>query len=94
MPIPQEDKKYTYTDYLTWPPSSTKMDKVLKFNKYEKAGIKEYWIVEPDGKIVSVFTLQDTNRYGRPETYTEEEQIQVAVFLDLVIDLKSVFAAV
>lgn len=70
------------------------MDKVLKFNKYEKAGIKEYWIVEPDGKVISVFTLQENNRYGRPETYTEEDKIQVTVFPDIFIDLKSVFTAI
>ncbi len=75
-------------------PSTAKLDKVLKFNKYEKAGIKEYWIVEPEGKIVSVFTLQDNNRYGRPDTYTDEDSIQVSVFSDLEIDLGNVFEMV
>lgn len=72
-------------------PSTSKMDRVLKFNKYEQAGVKEYWIVEPDGKVVSVFTLQNNNRYGRPETYSEENEIKVSVFPELVIDLKAVF---
>jgi len=31
-------------------PSTGKNDKLIKFNKYEKAGVKEYWIVEPDQK--------------------------------------------
>jgi len=31
------------------------MDKFIKFNQYEQAGVKEYWIVEPEGKLVSVF---------------------------------------
>ena len=39
-------------------PLSVKMDRVIKFNKYEKAGVQEYWIVEPDQKLVSVFVLQ------------------------------------
>ena len=73
-------------------PTTIRKDKVLKFNKYEKAGVKEYWIVEPDGKFVSVFTLQESKRYGRPETYTEENKIQVSIFPDLIIDLSSVFA--
>jgi Uma2 family endonuclease len=72
-------------------PSSTKRDKITKFNKYEKAGVKEYWLVEPDQKIVSVFLLQDNNRYGRPELYTEEEKITVSIFPDLIIDLSAVF---
>jgi Uma2 family endonuclease len=58
----------------------------------EKAGVKEYWIVEPEGKFTNIFTLQENKRYGRPETYTDENKVQVSVFPDLVIDLSSVFA--
>lgn len=72
-------------------PSTAKNDKIWKFNKYEKAGVKEYWIVEPEEKIISVFILQENNRYGRPESYTEMDQIKVSTFPDLIIDLSSVF---
>ena len=72
-------------------PSSIKYDRVIKFNKYEKAGVKEYWIVEPEAKIISVFVLQNNNRYGRPEIYTEDEKITVSIFSDLIIDLNVVF---
>ncbi len=75
-------------------PSTTKNDKIWKFNKYEKAGVKEYWIVEPEGKIISVFTLQENNRYGRPESYTETDKVKVTVFPELIIDLSPVFASI
>ncbi len=75
-------------------PSSAKKDRVEKFNKYEKAGVKEYWIVEPDEQIVSVFTLQANGRYGRPDMFTNEDKINVAIFPDLEIDLTTVFRAV
>lgn len=75
-------------------PSTSKMDRVFKFNKYEKAGIKEYWIVEPEGKVVSVFTLQENNKYGRPETYTEEHQIEISILPNFVVDLSQVFATI
>ena len=75
-------------------PSTTRNDKIWKFNKYEKAGIKEYWIVEPDAKFVSVFTLQSNNRYGRPESYTEIDKIIVSVFPDFVVDLTPVFEVI
>lgn len=75
-------------------PSTGKMDRLIKFNKFEKAGVKEYWIVEPEQKIVSVFVLQDNNRYGRPEMYAEEDQITVSIFPDLLIDLKSIFTGI
>lgn len=75
-------------------PSTTRMDRVYKFNMYEKAGVKEYWIVEPDGKYISVFTLQENKRYGRPEAYTEEDKMQASVLPDLTIDLKRIFEGI
>lgn len=71
--------------------STAKADRLLKFNMYEKFGVKEYWIVEPDMKLVSVFILQDDNRYGRTELYTETGDVKVSIFPDLVIDLNLVF---
>jgi Uma2 family endonuclease len=73
-------------------PSSVKNDMLKKFNLYEKAGVKEYWIVEPNGKIVTVFILGDNDRYGRQEVYSEDDEIQVGVFNNLKINLKAVFA--
>ncbi len=73
-------------------PATSRIDRVLKFNMYEKAGVTEYWIVEPEGKFINIFTLQENKRYGRPETYTEENKVQVLAFPDLEIDLSTVFA--
>lgn len=72
-------------------PSTAKKDKIVKFNKYEKAGVREYWIVEPDQKLISVFVLQDNQRYGRPEMYTEADKITPSIFQDLAIELNTVF---
>lgn len=72
-------------------PSTAKKDKIDKFNKYEKVGVKEYWVVEPDQKLVSVFILQDSGRYGRTEMYTHEDKIKVSIFSNFEVDLKPVF---
>lgn len=73
-------------------PSTARKDKIEKFNIYEQAGVKEYWIVEPDEKILSIFTLQDNKRFGRPDLFSEDDQVKVSIFDDLMIDLKMVFA--
>ncbi|MDR3541198.1 MAG: Uma2 family endonuclease [Desulfosporosinus sp.] len=75
-------------------PSTARSDKVWKFNKYEKVGVQEYWIVEPDGKFISVYTLLPDNRYGRPETYTESDTIKVSIFSDFTVDLKPIFESI
>ncbi|WP_407307256.1 Uma2 family endonuclease [Desulfosporosinus sp. SB140] len=75
-------------------PSSIKTDRIIKFNMYEKVGVKEYWIVEPEVKIVSVFVLQENGRYGRQEVYSEEDQITLNIIPDLTINLKLVFTGI
>ena len=72
-------------------PSTARRDKLYKLNKYETVGVQEYWMIEPDLKLVSVFKMQENKKYARPEMYTEEDFIEVSIFPDLVIDLKSVF---
>jgi len=75
-------------------PSTARHDRVVKFNRYEKANVKEYWIVEPDGRYINVFTLQENKRYGRPEAYTEEDKVKLTVFSDFTVDLRPVFEGI
>lgn len=72
-------------------PSTARSDKFYKFNIYEAFGVKEYWIIEPDIKLLSIFTLNESRRYGRPELYSEIDKVKVSVLKDLEIDLSEVF---
>lgn len=72
-------------------PSTARSDKFYKFNMYEKFGVKEYWIIEPDIKLLSVFTLNENTRYGRPEIYSEVDKVKVEVLKNLEIDLSDIF---
>lgn len=72
-------------------PSTAKMDMVLKLNLYEKAGVKEYWLVHPTDHTVTVFKLGEDGKYGRYEVYEQSEQLSVGIFSDLVLDLREVF---
>lgn len=40
-------------------PSNWLYDRRLKFALYAEIGVREYWIVDPDGRTVEVFSLQD-----------------------------------
>lgn len=72
-------------------PATASKDKRDKFLLYERAGVREYWIVEPEAKLVTVFTLAG-GRYGRPDVYAEPDQVPVGIFPDCRIDLAAVFA--
>lgn len=71
-------------------PSNPENDKIYKLNKYEQAGVKEYWIVDPNYRIVEVY-LQTDQRLALDRAYAGNETIPVNLFKDLSIDLNRVF---
>ncbi|MCL1808364.1 MAG: Uma2 family endonuclease [Clostridiales bacterium] len=70
-------------------PSTLSRDRVLKFNKYLQAGVREYWIVDPDGKKVAVNILKNGEYVNK--AYGEEETVPVNVLEGCRIDLREVF---
>lgn len=58
-------------------PSTRSKDMVLKLHKYTNAGVREYWIVDPDRKTVLVYDLEHENYY--PYTYTFNDTIPIRI---------------
>lgn len=71
-------------------PSTSKMDWQDKYRLYEEAGVREYWIVNPDDNLVHVFRLTD-NKFLFEGTYAADDTVRIGIFEDITIDLKSVF---
>jgi Uma2 family endonuclease len=69
-------------------PSTERMDR-LKFNKYLRAGVREYWIVDADEKYLTVYTLEN-GKYAA-DAYGETDAVPVGVLDGCVIDMKDVF---
>lgn len=40
-------------------PSTARHDRLVKLSEYQRAGVREYWIVAPEEKTVQVFLLKD-----------------------------------
>lgn len=76
-------------------PSTASKDCVLKFNKYLEAGVREYWIINPEQQHIHVHTLVNGNYITTPYAQLEDDdrpQVTVGIFSDLVIDLVELFA--
>ncbi len=71
-------------------PSTKQYDCLVKYKLYQQAGIREYWIVDPDKKLVLVYTLVD-GQYYVPEVYTAKDSVPVEVLEDCIVDLTAVF---
>jgi len=84
---------------------STEMrDRVEKFQIYEKAGVKEYWIVDIWGRSVSVYRLQDgkfiltkIHRQQTEKELSKEDKnalnltLKLSLYDDLEFDISEVF---
>ena len=57
-------------------PSSRSRDMMLKLNKYEKAGVQEYWVVDPKYAKVIVYTLPGEVRLTQ---YSFHDRIPVGI---------------
>ena len=58
-------------------PSTRKKDVNIKLRKYEQAGVREYWIVDPDKKRVHVYEFE---KEGAPIRYSFDNKIPVGIF--------------
>lgn len=70
--------------------STSSRDHITKRALYERVGVKEYWLVDPDGRIVMAYKLIN-GLYQKPEIYNDEARISSVLFPELEIDLKTVF---
>jgi Uma2 family endonuclease len=71
-------------------PSTARHDRWLKYNLYKNAGVREFWIVDPDTKTVSVNVLKDGDYIGK--AYGDTDTAPVSVLPGCEINLTGVFA--
>lgn len=73
-------------------PSTAARDQIEKLVVYERAGVREVWLVHPTDRVVSVYTLNAERRYGKPAIHETREMLAPGLFPDLQIDWGLVFA--
>jgi Uma2 family endonuclease len=73
-------------------PSTARYDRIVKFRKYQQAGVREYWIVDPDTETVQACLLE--NGHYITNMYDEHDMAPVAVLPGCEINLKEVFAGI
>jgi Uma2 family endonuclease len=74
-------------------PKNSKHDVETKFNLYQESGVKEYWIVQTEQKIILVYTLKNEEYIGS-KPFGEGETIKSIIFPDMKILVDDVFIKV
>ncbi|MDY7078029.1 MAG: Uma2 family endonuclease [Chloroflexota bacterium] len=71
--------------------STARTDKVVKFSAYERAGVREYWLVAPRVHSVEVYSLSGEGTLELAGQYTPGETVTSGVLSDLALSVDDLF---
>ena len=57
-----------------------------KLFKYRTAGVREYWVVDPDKNLILVYNFEQ----GTSEQYTLSDKVKAGIYENLVIDFRNI----
>lgn len=69
-------------------PGSRRMDYFTKLFKYRTAGVREYWIVDPDRNRVTVYDFESEDT----RDYTFSDSVKANIYDDLYINFSDIAA--
>ncbi|MFC0272611.1 Uma2 family endonuclease [Metabacillus herbersteinensis] len=73
-----------------WKFYTVKIDRWKKYQLYEAAGVKEYWIVDVTNESIEVYILKN-KQYEFVGVFTKEEAISVHILEGFELKLDKVF---
>lgn len=73
-------------------PSSLRHDRLVKLNLYQRAGVREYWIVDSENQSVMVFLPDSNGSFKLHEDYNRKDVAKVNVLDGCFIELSKVFS--
>lgn len=73
-------------------PSTSERDRTVKKKLYARAGVTEYWLVDPESKTVELFKLGEAG-FERAALYKKDETLTSLVLPGLRIPLSEIFSA-
>lgn len=72
-------------------PGNTEKEVQLKFELYEEAGVKEYWLVYPAEENIAVFVLNEKGKFEGAKIYATRSRIVSKAVNGLIIDANDIF---
>lgn len=73
-------------------PGTRRRDETIKRRLYERDGVAEYWVVDPELEVMRIYRREDGG-YGRPRELSREagDELQSPLFPDLAVPLDVIF---
>ncbi len=73
--------------------STSRKDQHEKFDLYERGGVREYWIVDPNGQWIQQYVREGNGKFGVEVTFEKTGRVASAVLPGFELDVDEVFAA-
>lgn len=67
-------------------PTSRQMDYYRKLFKYRAAGVREYWVIDSDRQIITVYDFEHDNM----DEYSFSDKVKVRIYEDFEIDFTEI----
>ena len=71
-------------------PATAAKDARIKRDLYARAGVREYWLADPELKLVTRYRLLDSG-YGLPDVFGPGDSLTSSAFPDLSVALDALF---
>jgi Uma2 family endonuclease len=69
-------------------PSNTAIEMKRKLDLYREAGVREYWVIDPEHKQMVMYNFAD----GKPQKFGDRDTVRSAVLVGLEINMEALFA--
>jgi Uma2 family endonuclease len=73
-------------------PGTARKDQTRKLALYEAAGVSEYWLLHPIDRVLTIYTAESENHYGRPQVLAAEGRVTLLTMPEVSVDFDDVFA--
>lgn len=67
-------------------------DRRLKRDLYERTGVREYWLVDPETSAVTIYRQEQAGRFGPSETLERSRTLETPLLPGFTLSLPELFA--
>ncbi|MCL2127699.1 MAG: Uma2 family endonuclease [Treponema sp.] len=71
-------------------PSNSAIEMQRKYELYREAGVREYWVIDPEHKTLHCYRFSNGTIF--PRTYRSSDTAEAGIFPGLAVELEPVFA--
>src|SRR5262249_28731001 len=75
----------------TLSPGTRSRDLRLKRDVYQRTGVREYWIIDPDRNLIDVYRWEGFESSEEPRRLSTGESLETPLFPDFVLPLDKLF---